>query len=102
MANPSRRDLLKLASLASIGAGVARPQSSLKSMADVHFKPKSTVRIGVIGTGGRGGSLIDNFAAVEGVQITALCDTVKDKVLQQQARLDKAGKAGHPIALFLS
>jgi hypothetical protein len=68
----------------------------------VHFKPKSTVRIGVIGTGGRGGSLIDNFAAVEGVQITALCDTVKDKVLKQQARLDKAGKAGQPIALFHS
>jgi predicted dehydrogenase len=96
----SRRDLLKMASLASIGAGIARSQGSSKSMADVPFQPRETVRIGVIGTGGRGSSLIDNFSSVEGVQITALCDTVKDKVLRQQAKLDKKGKASHPISLF--
>jgi hypothetical protein len=101
----SRRDLLKLASLAGLGAGLAQSQSSSQakaSMAGVNFKPKDTVRIGVIGTGGRGGSLIENFSAVQGVQITALCDTVKDKVLKNQAKLDKAGKASHPIALYHS
>src|SRR6266567_6178621 len=98
----SRRDLLKFASLAGLSAGLARSQSGTKLMADVAFQPKETIRIGVIGTGGRGGSLIDNFAAVQGVQITALCDTVKDKVLKQQAKLDKAGKASHPIALYHS
>jgi len=69
-------------------------------MADVRFKATSRVRIGVIGTGGRGNSLVDNFSAVPGAQITALCDTVKDKVLKTQAKLDKAGKASQPIALF--
>ena len=66
------------------------------------FKPQETIRLGVIGTGGRGNSLVDNFSAVPGVRITALCDTVKDKVLKTQTRLDKAGKASQPIALFHS
>ena len=106
MNDTSRRDLLKLASLAglgtSLGAGLARSQAANKSVADLKFTPRDKVRIGVIGTGGRGGSLIDNFSEVPGVQITALCDTIKDKVLKQQAKLDKAGKASQPIALFHS
>jgi hypothetical protein len=102
MDNSSRRDLLKLAGLASLGA-LARAQSTGgKSMADVPFQPKDSIRIGVIGTGGRGNSLVDNFSVVPGVQITALCDTVKDKVLKTQAKLDRAGKASQPIALFHS
>jgi hypothetical protein len=103
MDNSSRRDLLKLAGLASLGASLSRSQTSGgKSVADMPFKPQETIRIGVIGTGGRGNSLVDNFSAVPGVRITALCDTVKDKVLKTQARLDKAGKASQPIALFHS
>jgi hypothetical protein len=103
MDNTSRRDLLKLAGLASLGASLGRTQASGgKSMADVPFQPKGTIRIGVIGTGGRGNSLVDNFSEVPGVRITALCDTVKDKVLKTQAKLDKAGKASQPIALFHS
>jgi predicted dehydrogenase len=102
MDNSSRRDLLKLAGLASLSAGLARSQSAGKSVADMKFDPKEKVRIGLIGTGGRGNSLVDNFSSVPGVQITALCDTVKDKVLRTQARLDRAGKASQPIALFHS
>jgi predicted dehydrogenase len=45
---------------------------------------------------------VDNFSAVPGVQITALCDIIKEKVLETQARLDRAGKASQPIALFHS
>jgi hypothetical protein len=103
MDNSSRRDLLRLAGLASLGASLSRSQTSGgKSVADMPFKPQETIRLGVIGTGGRGNSLVDNFSAVPGVRITALCDTVKDKVLKTQARLDKAGKASQPIALFHS
>src|ERR1035441_4975104 len=103
MDNTSRRDLLKLAGLASLGASLGRTQASGgKSMADVPFQPKETIRIGVIGTGGRGNSLVDNFSEVPGVRLTALCDTVKDKVLKTQAKLDKVGKASQPIALFHS
>src|ERR1039457_5225900 len=103
MDNSSRRDLLKLVGLASLGASLGRAQTSGgKSVADMPFQPKETIRIGVIGTGDRGNSLVDNFSEVPGVRITALCDTVKDKVLKTQTKLDKAGKASQPIALFHS
>ena len=101
MDNTSRRDLLKLAGLAALGAGAARSQTSA-SVAGLKFDPKTTVRLGVIGTGGRGSSLVDNFSAVQGVQIAALCDLVEDKVKRVQAKLDRAGKATQPIALYHS
>ncbi|MBS1859321.1 MAG: Gfo/Idh/MocA family oxidoreductase, partial [Acidobacteria bacterium] len=97
MSDTSRRDLLKLAGLAAIGAGAARAQSS---MADTKFEPKEKVRLGVIGVGGRGNSLIDNFSAVQNVEIGALCDVVEDKVRRAQARLDRKGKVNRPIALY--
>jgi hypothetical protein len=103
MDNSSRRDLLRLAGLASLGASLGRTQNSgAKSVADMPFQPTETIRIGVIGTGERGNSLVDNFSEVPGIRITALCDTVKDKVIKTQAKLDKAGKASQPIALFHS
>src|SRR5450631_2351195 len=103
MDNSSRRDLLKLAGLGTLGAALGRAQSSVaKSMADIPFQHIETIRIGVIGTGERGNSLVDNFSEVPGVRIAALCDTVKDKVLKTQAKLDRAGKASQPIALFHS
>src|ERR1022692_2404095 len=103
MDNSTRRDLLKLVGLGSLGASLARPQTAgRKSMADMPFETKETIRMGVIGTGDRGNSLVDNFSEVPGVRITALCDTVKDKVLKTQTKLDKAGKASQPIALFHS
>jgi hypothetical protein len=92
----SRRDLLKMASLASLGIGLAdaadTPRAQGRSVAGLKFEPKEIVRLGVIGTGGRGNSLIDNFGAVPQVRITALCDVVKEKTLAAQAKLEKAGK----------
>src|SRR5271157_3689296 len=91
----SRRDLLKLASLSTLAVGVAgaadTPQRAA-SVAGMKFEAKDTVRLGVIGVGGRGNSLIDNFSPIPQVRITALCDVVKDKVDRAQARLEKAGK----------
>ena len=101
MDNFSRRDLLKVAGLASLGAGLARSQSAAKSVADLKFAPRDKVRIGVIGIGGRGNSLIDNFSAIPTSQMTALCDVVKDKVLATQDKLDRAGKASQPVALTI-
>jgi hypothetical protein len=52
MSNSSRRDLLKLAGLASLSAGLSSAQTAGgKSVADMPFQPKETIRIGVIGTG---------------------------------------------------
>jgi predicted dehydrogenase len=88
-----------MAGLAAVGAGAARAQSSV---ADMKFAPTPNVRIGVIGVGGRGNSLIDNFSAVPGVRIRALCDVVEEKVKRAQARLERTGKAPQPIALYSS
>jgi predicted dehydrogenase len=102
---PSRRDWLRLASLAPLAAGLtteladAAPQP--RTVSGMPFEAKSSVRIGVIGVGGRGNSLIDNFAAMPEVEITALCDTVPDKVLKAQAKLERKGKKATP-ALFHS
>jgi hypothetical protein len=98
--NTTRRDLLKLASLAAAGAGMARPQPAAKSVAEMAFQAKANPRLAVIGVGGRGNSLIDNFSAVPGVSIAALCDVVKEKVQRAQAKLDRAGKASQKIGIY--
>ncbi len=102
----SRRDVLRFATLASLAAGraaEAEPQpptgAAAGSMQGVPFEARGQVRLGVIGTGGRGNSLIDNFAAMPEVRIAALCDVVRDKALNTQARLEKAGKL--PVAPVL-
>lgn len=95
----TRRELMQLAGVALAAQAPLRAQTA-KSMADAPFTPKENVRIGVIGTGGRGTELVNNFSSVPGVTITALCDVVKEKVQRVQARLDRAGKAGQKIAVF--
>jgi hypothetical protein len=94
----TRRDLLKLASLAA--AGLARGQEAAKTVAEMRFDPKESVRLGVVGTGGRGTSLVDNFSSVPGASISALCDVVKEKAQRVLARLDRAGKASQKIGLY--
>ncbi|HTP33386.1 MAG TPA: Gfo/Idh/MocA family oxidoreductase [Candidatus Acidoferrales bacterium] len=99
----SRRDLLKLAGLAFVGQVSDLPmraQPAAKSVAEMPFTGKENVRLGVIGTGGRGTSLVDNFSSVPGVSITALCDIVKEKVQRAQTRLDRAGKASQKISTY--
>jgi hypothetical protein len=100
----SRRDLLRFASATSLGLGLmkAAPQQSqeggARSVSGMPFEAKDNVRLGVIGVGGRGNSLVDNFAAMPEVQVTAICDVVEQKVKRTQARLEKAGK--NPPALY--
>lgn len=97
----NRRDVLRMASLASAAviAGKAAPQQPAgKTVSGMRFEAKETVRLGLIGVGGRGSSLLGEFSAVPQVQVNALCDTIKDKVLRAQSRLEKTGK--RPPALY--
>ena len=94
----SRRDLLRLASAGALGVGFSAAAD--RTVAGMKFEAKDTVRLGVIGIGGRGDSLIGNFSAIPQVRVTAICDTVKDKVTKQQAKLERAGK--QPPALYHS
>ena len=95
----SRRDLLRFATVAAAGLAEAQ-QRPAKSVAGMPFVRKDSVRLGVIGTGGRGNSLIDNFGAVPGVSFAALCDVVKDKALKAQAKVERTGRQNYSPALY--
>src|SRR6266498_568932 len=97
----SRRDLLKSAAIAgatlglaglraplSIAEEVAPPNDSVMGM---KFEPRQVIRLGIIGVGARGASMIEEFLGVDGVQITAVCDIVRDKCLNAQREIEKAG-----------
>src|SRR2546423_9412408 len=105
----SRRDLLKSATVAGAGLGFSGwafgnesnksmsewligPKTENKSVMDMKFEPRDRIRLGVIGVGARGTSMLDEFLGVDGVDITAVCDIVKDKVTAAQRIIEKAGQ----------
>ncbi len=106
-----RRAFVRLGALA--GAGLAfgsgptqaadpeevRPATAA-SMIGVPFERHEVVRIGIVGTGLRGRSLLHEWLGVDNVRITALCDVVPDKAAQA---LDMVRKAGHvyPVATIV-
>jgi len=62
----------------------------------MRFAPTEHVRLAFIGLGGRGSFLLATFLGIEGVQITALCDIVEDKVRRAQAVVSQ------PAALYFN
>ena len=52
----------------------------------------STVRVGIIGVGGRGTSLMTVLLSMEGVEIPAICDIDQAKVERAQAQVEKSGR----------
>jgi predicted dehydrogenase len=111
----SRRDLLKGAALAGAaavtGGGIFSPAiaedlsaisapdlvpSGLAPMATMHgvpFERHASVRIGIVGTGLRGQSVLGELLAIEGVKIVALCDVVPDKVDRAVKMITDAGQS---------
>ena len=97
----NRRDLLKSAAAATAGAALsqlgidsvhaetsresafASPPSLADTMAGVPFERHDVVRIGIVGTGLRGKSVLNEWLGVEGVKITALCDIVPERSSRQ-------------------
>ena len=83
----SRRRFMQVSAGAAIATSAAayadeqssKPHHSMphRSMMDVAFA-KREPRIGIIGTGGRGTSLLGNILAADG-QVVALCDVVRSK-----------------------
>jgi predicted dehydrogenase len=59
-------------------------------MVQVPFSGK-TPRVGLIGTGGRGTSLLNNLLAAD-VQVAALCDIVPEKAQHASELVTKAGQ----------
>ncbi|MFD0417632.1 Gfo/Idh/MocA family protein [Streptomyces sp. NPDC127108] len=70
----------------------AAPARKGKTMIGVPFEPRSTVRVGIVGLGNRGGSMIDLFLALPDVRVVALCDPVKDKTAAAAKKVVAAGQ----------
>jgi predicted dehydrogenase len=105
----SRRELLKSAGLAGAGLGIVNsalgealsaketeyavePQAAYGSMIGERFKKHGTVRLGIVGVGLRGTSVLGEFLGIDKVQVVAVCDIVKDKCLKAAKKIEKAGQ----------
>ncbi len=93
----SRRDLLKTGAIATLTASLVTSESTHaaapgKTMIGVPFEKRDKVRIGIVGVGERGKSMIHDFLGIEHLEITALCDNVKVNAEQGKAMLEKAGR----------
>ncbi len=101
--HPSRRDFLKLGTASALGAGLSSlhaepPPAAGSSAADssaatvigMRFEP-AEARIGLIGTGGRGTSLLGNLLGAD-AKVLALCDVVAEKAQHAQSLVTKAGQ----------
>ncbi len=102
----SRRDFIGAGAAAAAAAGflpAAVPGLSEPAAADrmigVPFEARNVVRVGLIGVGGRGRSLLRDLLAIEGVRITALCDLVPEHAARGASMVQEAGQRAAP-ALF--
>src|SRR5712671_645833 len=113
MTDISRRDLLKGAALASAGlaAGglflpaiaedatavlhpdLAPPAPATRAtMKGVSFERHAIVRIGIVGTGLRGRSVLNELLALDNVAVVAIADVVRDKAALATKMITDAGK----------
>ncbi|CAM5537976.1 glycosyl hydrolase family 109 protein [Streptomyces badius] len=83
--------------VAAAEAVAAAPPRQGRTMAGVPFERRSTVRVGIIGLGNRGASMIDLFLALPGVQVKAVCDTVRDKAEKAAKKVTAAGQPAPAI-----
>ena len=74
-----------------VGAGT--PKTANSTMIGVPFEPRERVRLGIIGVGGRGTSLLQDLLAIEKVEVKAICDMVSEKVARAQKAVTDAGQA---------
>ena len=114
MSDLSRRDLIKGAALSAAALAAAGPFSNAiaenvtaathpdlappapaarKSMRAVPFARHETVRVGMVGTGLRGRSVLGELLGVDGVKIVALCDLVPDKAQRASKMATDKGQA---------
>jgi len=78
--------------LLSPGFMAAAPKSANSTMIGVPFEPRERVRLGIIGVGGRGSSLLQDLLAIEKVDVKAICDLVPEKVAKAQKAVTSAGQ----------
>ncbi len=94
MPDRSRRQFLELGATAALAVN-AQTVATGASMIQAPFSPANP-RIGLIGTGGRGTSLLQNLLAAD-VQVPALCDLVPDKLARAKDTVEKAGQSSPEV-----
>ena len=70
----------------------AIPPAQGKTMLSVPFEKRDLVRFGFIGVGGRGAGQLNEMLAVKGARITAISDTMEEKMLKAKKKVMKAGQ----------
>ncbi len=98
----NRRDFLKLGAAAGLGAalggmslsGCAGAGRRLGPAPREPFaaRPIDRVRVGYVGVGGMGSAHVRNLLRIDGVEITAVCDIVPEKVARIQRWVQEAGQ----------
>jgi len=100
----SRRSFLKRTAMGGAGLVVAtdildprliaaeKLKSANSTMMGVPFEARERVRLGIIGVGGRGTSLLKDLLAVENIEVKAICDLVPEKVARAQKAVTDAGQ----------
>ena len=97
------RDFVVKAAIGSAGVAIASDilnsplaaatsKASAQTMMSVPFEARERVRLGIIGVGGRGTSLLRDLLAVDGVDVKAICDLVPEKVEHAQKMVTDAGQ----------
>ncbi|MCX6226510.1 MAG: Gfo/Idh/MocA family oxidoreductase [Bacteroidia bacterium] len=86
MKNISRRGFIERGTIATLGMSILPIDLLANNQA------QKTVKIGVIGTGGRGTGHIGTLLGIEGTEIVAVCDLTKSKAENAANLCEKAGK----------
>lgn len=106
MAELSRRRLLQSASAAAVGMSFpglgARPAKAegaapertdpvltTETVQDMPFEARDVVRIGLVGCGERGMSLLNDLLGIAKVEVKAVCDILPDHAAKAQALCEK-------------
>lgn len=85
--NFKRRDFIKT----STGAGLYLATGAYGSLM-ASCSSEQPVRIGFVGVGGRGMGMLKVALSIEGVEISAVCDIVEEKVARAQSLVEEAGQ----------
>lgn len=98
MTTINRRDFLKSSSLIAGGVAISGSNTFAKNtplnqnMCGYSAKPLSTIRIGIVGIGGRGIGAVARLAKIQDVEIVALCDTREEAIAKGQKTIKRNGR----------
>lgn len=99
----SRRSFMKRTAISGVGLALVpeilgsnllpgEKKGANPTMMGVPFEARERVRLGIIGVGGRGSSLLQDLLAIENVEVKAICDLVPEKVARAQKAVTDAGQ----------